>query len=146
MKKVVLFIGSLLVVTLCFAYPVGEIQEQTNRDAFKLEEKLDARLPATSLAQVGQVNKRKIELTQFSQPIFILGGDPFSFDWLKKHAEELEEKHALGFITNIDSSSRLEEFQRLANVPLLPANVDDLLAIFHEKHYPLILHGDELWQ
>ncbi|STX50936.1 integrating conjugative element protein, PFL_4695 family [Legionella busanensis] len=142
MKKISLFLISLLIATVCFS----QQKEKITEESLKLEEKLDARLPVTSQAQVGHITKRKIDLSSFSQPLFILGGDPFSFNWLKEHATELEEKHAIGFITNIDNSSRLEEFQRLTKAPLLPANIDELLVIFHENHYPFIIYKDEIWQ
>ncbi|WP_419420704.1 PFL_4695 family integrating conjugative element protein [Legionella sp. D16C41] len=146
MKTKSLFVGSLLIATVCFSHQTETIQTQLSAESLELEEKLDARLPINSQAQVGHIKRRKIDLTHLSQPLFILGGDPFSFNWLKEHAHELEEKHAIGFITNIDNSNRLEEFQRLIKAPLLPANVDELLIMFHESHYPFIAHEDEIWQ
>jgi integrating conjugative element protein (TIGR03765 family) len=152
MRKLSLFAG-LFMITSCYAYQIintehyiKEAQEQLTEESLKLQKKVDARLPATSKATVGKVLKRKIELVNFSNAIFIIGDDAISRQWLKDHTQELEEKHALGFITNIDSSSNLQELQKLTKVPLLPANVDDLLAIFKEGHYPLIFNEGELWQ
>lgn len=152
MRKTSLIIG-LLMVTSCYAYKITntesyikEAQDQLTEESLKLEERLDARLPARSIATVGKVAKRKLELVNFSYSIFIIGDDALSRQWLKDHAQELEEKNALGFITNIDSQSNLQELQQLVKAPLLPANVDDLLALFKESHYPLMFHGGELWQ
>ncbi|MFC7782831.1 integrating conjugative element protein [Legionella taurinensis] len=152
MRKISLIAG-LLMITSCYAYQVidmehyiKESQEQLSEESLKLQVKLDARLPATSKATAGKVLKRKLELVNFSYSIFIIGDDAASREWLKDHAQELEKINALGFITNIDSSSSLQELQELTKAPLLPANVDDLLAIFNESHYPLIFHEGEIWQ
>jgi len=142
-----------LMVTSCYAYQtiniekyIKEAQQQLTEESLKLEERLDARLPAVSKASVGKISKRKLELVNFSYSIFIIGDDAFSRQWLKDHTQELEKMNALGFITNIDNSSHLQELQKLIKAPLLPANVDDLLALLKESHYPLIFHEGELWQ
>ena len=152
MKKTALII-SLLLVTSCYAYKVAntknyiqEAQQQVTEESLKLKERLDARLPARSLATTGKVIKRKLELINFSYSIFIIGDDAPSRKWLKDHAQEIEEKNALGFVTNIESKSNLQKLQQLVKAPLLPANVDDLLALFKENHYPLMFHEGELWQ
>lgn len=152
MKKLVLIAG-LLMITSCYAYEVinmdsyiKEAQEHLTEESLALEVKMDARLPAMSQATFGKITKHKIELTNFTYSIFIIGDDVLSRQWLKEHCKELEEKNALGFITNIKSSSSLQELQELTKAPLLPANVDDLLALFKESHYPLIFHEGEIWQ
>lgn len=152
MRKISLLAG-LLMMTSCYAYQIvtteqyiKESQKQLTEESLKLQNKLDPRLPVTSKATVGTVSKRKLELVNFSYCMFIIGDDAVSHQWLKDHTRELEEKNALGFITNIDSSYNLQELQQLTKAPLLPANVDDLLTIFKESHYPLIFCEGELWQ
>lgn len=152
MKKLVL-IACLLMITSCYAYQIinmedyiQQAQEELTEESLKLQAKLDARLPVKSKASAGKVSKRLIELANFSYSIFIVGDDAFSRQWLKEHAQELEEKNALGFITNVESSSRLDELQELTKAPLLPADVDDLLALFKESHYPFIVYEGVLWQ
>ncbi|TAL60406.1 MAG: integrating conjugative element protein [Legionella sp.] len=152
MKKLVI-IAALLMITSCYAYEVinmdsyiKEAQEHLTEESMALEATIDARLPAMSKATFGKITKHKIELTNFTYSIFIIGDDALSRQWLKEHTKELEEKNALGFITNIESSSSLKALQELTNAPLIPANVDDLLALFKESHYPLIFHEGEIWQ
>lgn len=152
MKKGLLVAG-LLMVSSCYAYQIvniknytKEISQQITEESLKLQEKLDARLPVTSKATAGKILRRKIALTSFSYSIFIIGDDAISRQWLQDHSQELEEKNAMGFIANIDSTSKLQELQLLTKVPLLPANVDDLLAILKENHYPIIFHEGEIWQ
>lgn len=152
MRKISLLAG-LLMMTSCYAYQIvtteqyiKESQKQLTEESLELQKKLDTRLPATSKATVGTVSKRKLELVNFSYCMFIVGDDAVSHKWLKDHTRELEEKNALGFITNVDSSYNLQELQHLTKAPLLPANVDDLMAIFKESHYPLLFCEGELWQ
>ncbi|MBA2656844.1 MAG: integrating conjugative element protein [Tatlockia sp.] len=149
MKTIVLII-SLLVISAGYAIDMErflkEAQEQLTEESLKLDQKLDARLPVFSQATAGKVENRKIEHVSFSEAIFIIGDDPISREWLKKHARELEEKHALGFVTNIRDSAHLQTLQALTKAPLLPANIDDLMTLFKESHYPLVFFGSELWQ
>lgn len=137
-------IAFLLMIVSCYAWQFDT--KNLTEESLQLENKSDVRLPATSKATVGKVMKKKLHLVNFSYSIFIIGDDAFSQQWLKEHAHELEEKQALGFVTNIKDSAQLEALQELVKAPLLPANVDDLLAIFNESHYPLIFHEGELWQ
>ncbi len=138
------FITCLLMLISCYAY---EIKTTILTDeSLQMEEKVDIRLPAVSKASPGKVPRRKPELVSFSYSIFIIGDDEISYEWLKKHAKEIEEIQALGFVTNISESAKLDALQALVKAPLLPVNVDDLLALFNESHYPLIFHEGEIWQ
>jgi integrating conjugative element protein (TIGR03765 family) len=152
MKKLPALAG-LFMITSCYAYEIvnqelfiQEEQQKITHESLKLKAPMDARLPALSNASAGTVTKRKLDSVQFSDPIFIIGDDPLSRLWLKTHSKELEKIKALGFITNISDSNHLKELQKLTNAPLLPANVDDLLSLFHETHYPLMVVAGELWQ
>ncbi|MBA2711541.1 MAG: integrating conjugative element protein [Tatlockia sp.] len=146
MKRLSL-LGSLLLIGSCYAYQFAEFKpEAITTESLKLEEKLDARLPAISRVTQGRVTARQIEFAEFSYPLFIVGGDDFSYRWLKEHAEQLEKIKAMGFVTNIKDENRLHALQQLTKMPLLPANVDDLMTLLKENHYPLIFYKDRLWQ
>lgn len=152
MKKLPLMLGIFMMAS-CYAFQVVDqelyiqkAESELTEKSLKLQETLDARLPAESKAQPGPVTKQKLAFVNFSNPIFIIGDDHLSRQWLKDHAKELEKIKAIGFITNINDRNHLKEFQGLTKAPLLPANVDDLLDLFHESHYPLMLVGGEIWQ
>ena len=152
MKKLI-FIACLVMITSSYAYQIvsmedyiQQAQEELTEDSLTLQAKLDARLPVKSKASAGKVTKHAIDLDTFSYSIFVIGDDEFSRQWLKEHAQELEEKNALGFITNVEKGARLDELQELTKAPLLPADVDDLLVLFKESHYPLIVCEGVLWQ
>ena len=65
---------------------------------------------------------------------------------LSDHTEALQKIHAIGFITNIKCAKTLDELQILSNLPLLPANVDDLMALLATTHYPLMVNEGVVWQ
>lgn len=138
------FIACLFALVSCYAYEIKTTI--LTEESLKIETKADVRLPAISKASPGKVLKRKVEQVSFSNSIFIIGNDDLSYEWLKKHAKEIEETQALGFVTNIKEGANLDALQQLVNAPLMPANVDDLLALFNESHYPLIFHKGEIWQ
>jgi integrating conjugative element protein (TIGR03765 family) len=151
--KAYTLLGLFLLIGSCYAYQIVKIEQykqqqqaQIRQESLKFHAKIDARLPARSKATQGKVLPRKGEPAPFSSSLFILGGDEFSYQWLKAHAKELEEFKAIGFVTNIESSNHLHALQALTQMPLLPANVDDLMIVLHENHYPFIVHEDQLWQ
>lgn len=146
-------IAGLLMITSCYGWEIinteqyiKEAQSQLTEESLRLQQKIDARLPVSSQATVGKVDRRKLELTNFTSPVFIIGDDSDSRFWLKEHTAELEAANALGFVANITESGQLQALQQLTKAPLLPANVDDLMAIFQEDHYPLAFIAGELWQ
>lgn len=152
MRKLSIIAG-VLMITSCYAWQIinteqyiKEAQSQLTEESLWLQEKLDARLPVSSQATTGKVERRKLELTNFTNPVFIIGDDAVSRQWLKDHSAELEAANALGFVANITENTQLQAFQQLTKAPLLPANVDDLMAIFQESHYPLAFIEGELWQ
>lgn len=152
MRKTAIIFG-LLMITSCYAWQVinmeqyiKESEAQLTEGSLKLQEKLDARLPVSSKATVGKIENRKVTLVNFSYPVFIIGDDATSRQWLQEHAEKLEKAQALGFVANINSSKQFQALQQLTKAPLLPANVDDLMTLFQESHYPLAFYEGELWQ
>lgn len=151
MRKLSIIAG-LLIITSCFAWEINteqyikKAQSQLTEESLRLQEKLDARLPVSSKAIAGKVDRRKLSLNNFTNSVFIIGDDSVSRQWLREHSEELEAANALGFVANITESESLQALQQLTKAPLLPANVDDLMTIFQECHYPLAFIQGELWQ
>lgn len=152
MRRLSLII-SLMMMASGYAYEIVNNEYYINatkaaitQESLKLQEMIDLRLPAKSTATAGPVNRHKIESIGFSYSLFIIGDDPLSHKWLTEHAVELKKIQAIGFVTNIESNKAYEALQEMAGVSLLPANVDDLLAVLKADHYPLIAHQGEVWQ
>mgnify|MGYP000178526807 CR=1 FL=1 len=153
MKRLSIVLG-LLMITSCYAWQVihleqqhiQEIQAQLNEELLGLQKKIDSRLPVSSNASAGVVENRTLSIPRFTYSIFIIGDDLTSKQWLKDHTKELEAAKVLGFVTNIKESQHLQELQALTKTPLLPANVDELMILFKESHYPLAFVEGKLWQ
>lgn len=152
MRPLSLMIGFMMIAS-CYAVQIVNIesywadtQETIAEESLKLQEALDARLPVKSKASEGLVSRHSMAFAGFSNAIFIIGDDPVSKHWLTDHAEELRQLHALGFITNIKSARTLDELQTASGLPLLPTNVDDLMEIIGERHYPLMVNKGMVWQ
>lgn len=143
----------LLMIATCYAFKIANMEEfyqvqqhEISEESLKLKESLDFRLPVKSNATQGLVTQHHINFKGLSNPIFIIGDDPISKKWLSEHTTTLRELHALGFITNIKNPETLRELQTESDLPLLPANVDDLMFILEANHYPLIASEGIVWQ
>ena len=152
MRKLSLVLG-LTMIASCYAYEIintktyiSTTEAEITQGSLKLQEMIDLRLPAKSTAFAGLVTQHKIDFAGFSYSIFIIGDDALSRKWLREHAEILKKIQAIGFVTNIQTHEAYEALQELAGVPLLPANVDDLLGVLKTDHYPLIAHHGDVWQ
>lgn len=146
-------IAGLLMIVSCYAVQIVTInnsfkEQQTaiTEESLKLKEALDARLPVQSKATVGQISRHHVAFAEFSNALFIIGDDQVSKRWLKEHTDVLRKLHALGFITNIKNPETLNTLQTTSGLPLLPANVDDLMEILGTSHYPLMLNEGVVWQ
>jgi integrating conjugative element protein (TIGR03765 family) len=73
-------------------------------------------------------------------PIFLLGDDARSREWLRTHAEKLRALHAVGFVVQVDSESALQRLRQLApDLTLTPASGEDLAQRLGLTHYPVLL-------
>ena len=81
------FVAALLWMTVwsaAFALDLDNSWEMSQGKDFELQQSIDPRLPVSSRAHVGKVISQKIKELEFSQPIFIIGDDSFSWQWLEK--------------------------------------------------------------
>lgn len=149
MRTIALILSFMMIVS-CYAYRIGNMEQyfenRVSEESVKLNEVQDPRLPVTSKASVGRVSRHHVNFAEFYNAIFIIGDDPVSKKWLSNHAKELQQLHALGFITNINHPEVLNELQTQSGLPLLPANVDDLMNLIGTEHYPLMLNKGVVWQ
>ncbi|MFO2870521.1 integrating conjugative element protein [Legionella pneumophila serogroup 1] len=103
-------------------------------------------VPAKSHATAGKVSRKTLDTTLLNMPLFIIGADKTSIQWLEQHQEELKSMQATGFITNVNDFETIVALQEKFKLPLLPVNVDPLLTYLHEQHYPLIIAEGAVWQ
>lgn len=77
-------------------------------------------------------------------PIFIIGWDRVSMNWLRANREILEENKALGFVVNVDSHESMQQIQAIAGdrLYLSAVNGDDISETFDLYHYPAYIDHD----
>ncbi|HAT1762269.1 TPA: integrating conjugative element protein [Legionella pneumophila] len=103
-------------------------------------------IPAFSQASTGKVAAKTIDNLLLDTTIFIIGADKTSQQWLQLHQKQLKDMQAIGFITNVDHFEVIAQLQEQSQLPLLPVNVDPLMKLINEQHYPLIISGGKVWQ
>ncbi|MDY4281339.1 MAG: integrating conjugative element protein [[Pasteurella] mairii] len=87
----------------------------------------------------GKVSPIALDLTGMS-PLFLVGTDKLSRQWLTQHYEMLLANHAVGLVVNVATLEELSELRQLApNLPLLPTAADDLSRRLKLNHYPALI-------
>lgn len=103
-------------------------------------------LPVSSRTRAGKLTAHPIRNNVISQPLFVVGDDALSRQWLIKHAKKINELHAVGFVTNITTSKALHELSQLVNIPLQAVDIDDLAHLLNAPHYPFMVSEGVVWQ
>lgn len=98
---------------------------------------------STSLT-VGPVSEDEAKDIQYqvaNRPLFIIGYDPVSIQWLKENKALLAEKAAIGLVVNIETAEQMDELQAIvgSEVMMQPTPGDRLAEHLKIKHYPFYL-------
>lgn len=73
-------------------------------------------------------------------PLFLVGVDNLSRQWLKQHYDVLLANQAVGLVVNVTTLEELVGPCQLApNLPLLPTAADDLGRRLKLNHYPALI-------
>nr|WP_310615723.1 integrating conjugative element protein [Pantoea cypripedii] len=87
----------------------------------------------------GAVTARPLNLPGMP-PVFVLGDDTFSRQWLQQHAAELSRMQATGMIISVRDEQGLNTLRQLAQgVPMVPVSGDDLARRLALTHYPALI-------
>jgi len=87
----------------------------------------------------GAVMPRKLTLPGMP-PVFIIGDDDLSRQWLAQRGAELTRLNATGFVVNVADQDRLKALQALLpGSDMVPVSGSDLARRLQLIHYPLII-------
>ena len=87
----------------------------------------------------GKVQPIQFELVGIT-PIFLVGTDDLSKQWLVQHYDVLLANHAVGLVVNVSTLEELNALRSLVpNLPLLPTPADDLSERLKLVHYPALI-------
>jgi integrating conjugative element protein (TIGR03765 family) len=80
-------------------------------------------------------------------PLFLIGDDPLSTEWLRQHREALKTLHATGLIVNVSTLARLNALRTIApELTLLPVSADDMAKHLPITAYPVLITDKGLAQ
>ena len=87
----------------------------------------------------GTVARRVIEAPGL-RPFVVIGDDEASQAWLRRHADALRERGAVGLVVNVETAQGLARLRVLVpGVPLAPVAGDDLADRLGLRHYPALI-------
>lgn len=118
-------------------------EQVTNLKPYPVEA---SQFPVKSQLTVGKVETSAVNLPQLTQPLFVIGDDPFSIHWLEKNSVELKKRHAIGLMTNVDSEERYKAIEQETGWTLLPVSLDDIETLAPVTHLPFLLTSQWLEQ
>ena len=107
----------------------------------------ESALPVRSVRLTpGVVTKRAIHAPGLT-PLFIVGNDARSRQWIRAHYEQLRTLGAAGIVVNVGSLDELNNLRRLAPALLLsPSAGDDLAQRLDLAHYPVLITSTAIEQ
>ena len=78
------------------------------------------------------------------RPLFIIGYDAVSVEWLQSNAEILKERNAVGYVANVETEEQLAHLNSIIDnkVLLLAMNASDIANKLEIRHYPFYMDRD----
>lgn len=88
----------------------------------------------------GDVPRRVVELPQLPTPLFLIGTDPRSRDWLLQYRNRLQNAQAVGLVVEAASLAEFHALEAIADgLSLTPAPVPQLAKHLGLAHYPVLI-------
>jgi len=117
--------------------PVAQIQPISEADMLPVR---------SALLSPGRVERRPMDSAGF-RPLFVVGDDDLSRNWLQQRAASLRTLGAVGLAVNVDTAEGLADLRDQApGLTLAPASGDDLAQRLEIRHYPVLITATGLEQ
>ena len=96
---------------------------------------------AMSIGKVTEDDAKDIKYQVAMRPMFIVGYDPVSINWLKANKNLLSEKKAIGLVVNVETKEQMEALQAIVGgrVMMQPTPGDRLAEHLKIRHYPFYM-------
>lgn len=96
---------------------------------------------AMSVGKVAEDEAKDIKYQVAMRPMFIIGYDTVSINWLKSNRALLSEKKAIGLVVNVENKEQMEALQQIVGkeVMMQPTPGDRLSEHLKIKHYPFYM-------
>lgn len=107
----------------------------------------DQLLPVVSHKwSVGNVQAKAFSLPG-ALPMFLIGADDVSRQWLSSKKADLVKMNAMGLVINVNTVDEMNELRRIVpELTLLPSPADSLAERLGVFHYPLLLTAEGISQ
>ncbi len=105
-----------------------------------------SRYPMRSHLTVGVVEPYSHNMT-VSRPLFILGSDDLSIEWLVSNRQHLASINAMGIVTNVDSGAAVDRIKSLVpELTIVAVPVDEFTRLYKLTHYPVLIDQEGVKQ
>ena len=75
-----------------------------------------------------------------ARPLFLIGADQWSLQWLQQNRARLAELQAVGMVVSVNTESDLKILRQAAGaLPLMPASGEALARRLGLRHYPVLI-------
>jgi len=100
----------------------------------------------TTRLSPGPMTTTPVPLHQGQQPLFVIGNDDLSLDWIEANKSYLLEIGARGFVVSVDTEQDWHQLREwLAPLDVKAVTGDAFNEVFGLTHYPfLLLNGEAL--
>ena len=101
----------------------------------------------TPAMQPGRVRARRIDRPGLTHPVFIVGADPISLQWLHLHAAQLKKHHATGIAVNVENARQLQQLQKAAGgIAISPVPGQKIARQLSLSRYPVLVSKTRIEQ
>jgi len=117
-----------------------QIQRLTNQ-ATSLQPKEDGFQPLTTkLKHCTNFQSKQVAIIHLAHPMFVVGDDQASLDWLKQNNRVLEKSGAVGLVIHAKHLDSLKQIRAVAgDLTLYPAKGDVVWKLFGINCYPVLI-------
>ncbi len=94
-----------------------------------------------SVGPLGEHEGRDAKFVAAARPLFIVGYDQVSVDWLRSNAQLLIERDAIGYVVNVENKIQMDYLSNLLGnkIMLLPMNMSEMSEQLNIQHYPFYM-------
>lgn len=101
----------------------------------------------TSNLSPGTVVPKHHNIPHFQVPLFLIGSDTQSQNWLVQRRDELKQLNAVGLLVSVETDDELRKMHALADdLWLFPGSGYDVAPELGLQHYPVLISKNSIEQ
>jgi len=95
----------------------------------------------------GALEPQTVSLPYLERPIFVIGADPLSQDWLQRYRQRLLTLQAIGLVVNVQTPAQFAQLKQLGTpLELVALSGSSLAKQFGLQHYPVLISTSRIEQ